>query len=89
MPHGPGLRASASTLWCWISIFGKVAVLACSERFPIPERPVVVVLTNYNVPEYRDAALKLGAEHFMDKVRHYERLPEVLNELVGKARSRA
>ncbi len=55
----------------------------------IPERPIVVVLTNYDLPQYKDAALALGAAHFMDKIRDYDRLPEVLNELVAKARSRA
>jgi DNA-binding NarL/FixJ family response regulator len=54
-----------------------------------PERPFIVVLTNYDLPQYKDAALALGAAHFMDKVRDYDRLPEVLHELVVKARSRA
>src|SRR5450755_2206569 len=54
-----------------------------------PERPVIVVLTNYDLPQYKDAALALGAAHFMDKARDYHRLPEVLHELVVKARSRA
>jgi DNA-binding NarL/FixJ family response regulator len=55
----------------------------------LPERPIIVVLTNYDLPQYKDAALALGAAHFMDKIRDYDRLPDVLNELVVKARSRA
>ena len=54
-----------------------------------PDKPFIVVFTNYDLPQYKDAALALGAAHFMDKVRDYDRLPEVLNELVVKARSRA
>lgn len=54
----------------------------------VPQRPFVVVLTNYDLPQYKDAALALGAAHFMDKVRDYDKLPEVLQELVLKARSR-
>jgi len=54
-----------------------------------PGSPFIVVLTNYDLPQYKDAALELGAAHFMDKSRDYDRLPEVLRELVGKARSRA
>jgi DNA-binding NarL/FixJ family response regulator len=50
------------------------------------ERPFVVVLTNYDLPAYKDAALRLGASHFLDKLRDYDRLPEVLRELVARAR---
>jgi two-component system response regulator (stage 0 sporulation protein A) len=53
-----------------------------------PERPAIIVLTNYDLPQYKDAALALGAAHFMDKVRDYDRLPDVLHELVVKARGR-
>ena len=50
-------------------------------------RPAVVVLTNYDLPEYKAAALALGAAYFMDKARDYDRLRDVLHELVVKARS--
>jgi DNA-binding NarL/FixJ family response regulator len=53
-----------------------------------PERPIIVVLTNYDLPQYKEAAMALGATHFMDKIRDYDRLPEVLNELVASGRSR-
>ena len=64
--------------------FGVLRAVAKS-----PERPFIVVLTNYDLPQYKDAALELGAAHFMDKVRDYEKLPEVLRELVVKVRARA
>ncbi len=64
--------------------FGVLRAVATS-----PERPFIVVLTNYDLPQYKDAALELGATHFMDKVRDYEKLPEVLRELVAKVRARA
>ena len=51
-----------------------------------PTRPFVVVLTNYDLPQYKDAALAHGASHFLDKLRDYDRLPEVLRELVARAR---
>ena len=35
-------------------------------------------LTNYDLPEYKNAAIALGATHFLDKARDYGRLPEVL-----------
>jgi two-component system, OmpR family, response regulator len=64
--------------------FGVLRALAKS-----PEKPCIIVLTNYDLPQYRDEALGLGAAHFMDKVRDYHKLPDVLHELVAEARSRA
>ena len=52
-------------------------------------RPFVVVLTNYDLPEYKSAALALGVTHFLDKLRDYDRLPDVLRELVARARVQA
>ncbi len=54
----------------------------------VPKRPFIVVLTNYDLPQYKDAALALGAAYFMDKVRDYDKLPEILSDLVLKSRSR-
>ena len=47
----------------------------------LPRRPRVVVLTNYDLPEYESAAMGLGASYFLDKARDYDRLPQVLEEL--------
>jgi DNA-binding NarL/FixJ family response regulator len=44
-------------------------------------KPRIVVLTNYDLPEYQSAAFALGATHFLDKARDYGRLPEVLHEI--------
>lgn len=55
----------------------------------VSERPAVLVLTNYDLPEYEAAAMALGASHFMDKVRDFDKLPEVLQQLVAKFRSKA
>lgn len=46
-------------------------------------RPDVVVLTNFALATYRDSALALGARHFLDKSRDYERLPGILTELAA------
>jgi two-component system OmpR family response regulator len=40
--------------------------------------PIVVVLTNYSLPEYRRRANELGVRHFLNKSRDYEILPEIL-----------
>jgi two-component system, OmpR family, response regulator len=47
------------------------------------QRPVVVVLTNFALSTYRESALALGARHFLDKSRDYERLPGILTELAA------
>jgi DNA-binding NarL/FixJ family response regulator len=44
-------------------------------------RPEIVVFTNFALTTYRDNALAMGARHFLDKSRDYERLPLVLREL--------
>ena len=41
----------------------------------------IIVLTNYDLPEYKNAALSLGANLFLDKALDYARLPELLREI--------
>jgi two-component system, OmpR family, response regulator len=45
------------------------------------KRPVVIVLTNYDLAEYRRAAAALGARHFLDKLRDFDRLPSLLQQI--------
>jgi two-component system, OmpR family, response regulator len=47
--------------------------------------PAVIVFTNFAIGAYRDTALALGARHFLDKSRDYDRLPAVLQELSESA----
>jgi DNA-binding NarL/FixJ family response regulator len=47
-------------------------------------RPVVIIFTNYDLPEYRRQALALGADYFLDKARDFERLPGLIETLRGK-----
>ena len=56
--------------------FGVMRALASDSR-----KPRVVVLTNYDLPEYKNAAVALGATHFLDKSRDYGRLGDVLQEI--------
>ncbi len=46
-----------------------------------PKKPVVIVLTNYDLAEYRRAAAALGAQHFLDKLRDFDRLPSLLQQI--------
>ena len=56
--------------------FGVMRALATTQF-----KPQIIVLTNYDLPAYRNAALALGATHFLDKALDYGRLPEVLHEI--------
>ena len=47
------------------------------------DRPPVVVLTNYALPQYEKRAHDLGVEYFLDKSRDFERL----SEIIGRYRS--
>ena len=42
---------------------------------------VVIVLTNYDLAEYRRASAALGARHFLDKLRDFDRLPSLLQQI--------
>ncbi len=42
---------------------------------------VVIVLTNYDLAEYRRAAAALGARYFLDKLRDFDRLPTLLQQI--------
>jgi DNA-binding NarL/FixJ family response regulator len=57
--------------------FGVLRSFASARR-----KPTVIVLTNYDLPEYKKAALNLGADYFLDKALDYGRLPEVLSEIL-------
>src|SRR3984893_12277737 len=56
--------------------FGEMRALAITQL-----KPQIIVLTNYGLPEYQNAAFALGATHFLDKARDCGRLPELLHEI--------
>ncbi len=56
--------------------FGVMRALANTQF-----KPQIIVLTNYDLPEYKNAAFALGATHFLDKARDYGRIPEVLHAI--------
>jgi len=58
--------------------FGVLRALSKLE-----ERPIVIIFTNYDLPEYRRQALALGADYFLDKARDFERLPQLIDTLRG------
>lgn len=55
--------------------FDVLRFLATAAR-----RPRVIVLTAFAQPCFRHACMRLGADHFFDKARDYDRVPIVLKE---------
>ena len=48
-------------------------------------RPRVIVLTGFDLPEYRRQAESLGVDAFLNKSRDYHRLPELLRGFAASA----
>ena len=40
--------------------------------------PMVIMLTNFDHPQYRNRCLQLGADHFLDKSNSFERVIEIV-----------
>ena len=51
-----------------------------------PRAPVVIVLSDYDLPPLRQAALAAGADHFLIKATESGRLQKVLQALARKSR---
>lgn len=64
--------------------FGVLRALATMQI-----KPHVIVLTNYDLPEYMQASLTLGAAHFLDKARDLFRLSEIMRDIVTEDRGHA
>jgi len=43
---------------------------------------VVIMLTNYPYPQYQKKCMKAGADYFFDKATEFEKVTEVLKELI-------
>lgn len=59
--------------------FGVMRALAAAHP-----KPAIIVLTNYDLPEYENAAVALGASFFLDKSRDYWRIGDILRGLANK-----
>jgi two-component system, OmpR family, response regulator len=57
--------------------FGVLRALTSGRH----DNVVAIVLTNHDLGEYRRAAAELGARHFLDKMRDFDRLPALLQEI--------
>lgn len=59
--------------------FGVLRVLKLVEH-----PPVVVILTNYALPQYRLQAEAFGVRYFLDKARDFDQLPTVLTQIMSR-----
>jgi len=48
----------------------------------------VVMLTSYPYPQYRKECLAAGADFFLDKSTEFDKLPEILRQLMWKSPAR-
>lgn len=65
--------------------FGVLRALSTRKH----RRPVVVIFTNYDLPEYRRQAIALGADHYLDKGRDFGRIPDLLRSIRDACRATA
>ena len=49
--------------------------------------PTVIMLTNYPYPQYRKKCMDLGADYFFDKSNEFEKVVEVLEQLIQDSRT--
>jgi CheY-like chemotaxis protein len=61
-----------------------LAVLKALRATPEQQSVTVIVLTNFAFPHFRDRSLKLGANYFFDKAKEYDRVRDVLEEMVAR-----
>jgi DNA-binding NarL/FixJ family response regulator len=47
----------------------------------LTHKPVVIVMSNYALPQYRTQAHTLGARYFLDKLQQFDQLPELLTSI--------
>lgn len=64
------------------------AALKTLKQIKRPRTPVVIVLSNYDLPRLRQAALDAGADHFLIKATETGRLQKLLQTLVRKSQGK-
>jgi DNA-binding NarL/FixJ family response regulator len=72
------LRPDIVTLDLRLNGVSGMAVL--QEIQTLPDRPMVIVLTDYPFSSYRRRCLELGAAHFLDKASEIPKLAELIRD---------
>ena len=61
------------------------SVMRHVKRLHQQKQPVVIVITNYSLPQYRVEAKALGAHLFLDKSQEFDSIPSVLAALQAES----
>ena len=56
-------------------------VLLRLRKIEMEVRPLVIILTNYNDPEFRYRAMSAGSDYFFDKATELHRVAEIIGSL--------
>ena len=87
--EGEAVRLIASEPWdvlildLQLKVGTGLGVLKAMRGLLANDPRIVIVLTNYGFPQYRERATALGAHHFFDKARDLDALRKVLAELAA------
>ncbi|MCK4892681.1 MAG: response regulator transcription factor [Calditrichia bacterium] len=46
-----------------------------------PKAPIVIMLTQYPFPQYRNKCMEAGADYFLDKATEFQLLPEIITKI--------
>ncbi|MCF8262785.1 MAG: response regulator transcription factor [Melioribacteraceae bacterium] len=62
---------------------GGSGLEAIEKLKAISPRTKIIVLTNYNYPQYKEKSFEAGADYFCSKSEEFERIYEIANELLN------
>ena len=63
-----------------IRLPGKNGIQLLAEIKKLKPEITVIIMTNYDYPQYRQQSLRSGADHFFNKTREFENILEVLKQ---------
>ena len=63
-----------------IRLPGKNGIQLLGEIKELQPDITVVIMTNYDYPQYRQQSIRAGADHFFNKTREFENIIEVLKK---------
>jgi CheY-like chemotaxis protein len=57
---------------------GIGAIRHARQAYTARQQPLIIVLTNYALPAVRSRCLSAGADHFLDKMRQFQEVKELI-----------
>lgn len=70
-----------------IRLPGRSGVELLPEIKRLDPAPVVIMLTNYPYPQYREKCMEAGADFFLDKSTEFQRIGEILEEISSREKT--